>query len=130
VNDTSDNAPRPSNERCNFFGEGRGQCLKPAYHILAVQKQQRYHTCEEDGRLLDVALTGLAAVREAERRRENAPETNVCLWQRDYPDNEFYFTTACGQEGVNKETSYEFCPYCSKKLTTNVPTAVKAGGAT
>lgn len=84
MTDTSDNAQRPSKERCNFFGEGRGQCLKPAYHILAVQKQQRYHTCEEDGRLLDVALTGLAAVREAERRRDNTPETGCATHSAEH----------------------------------------------
>lgn len=63
----------------------------------------------------------------AELEKPTSNETRACLWQRDDPDNEFFFITECGQEGVNKETSYLFCPYCSKKLTTNEPHAPKAG---
>jgi len=72
----SDQCLNPSNvqldskERCSFFGEGRGQCLKPAYHVLSVQPQHRHHTCEEDGRLLEVAKTGLAAARQQWREYE------------------------------------------------------------
>lgn len=56
--------------RCGWFGEGRGQCLLNEGHETHIQT--RHHVCEQDGRLLDVALTGLAAVREAERRSEKA----------------------------------------------------------
>ena len=50
-------------------------------------------------------------------------DTPACLWQRDDPDNEFFFNTACGQEGVDRETSWVFCPHCGKRLTTQTPEA-------
>lgn len=57
-------------------------------------------------------------------------ETTVCLWQRDDPDNEFFFNTACGQEGVDRETSWIFCPHCGKRLTTSVPASRSVSGET
>jgi hypothetical protein len=47
--------------RCGWFGEGRGQCLFTEGH-------EGHHTCEEDGRLLELAKTGLAAVIERQRQ--------------------------------------------------------------
>lgn len=64
--------PETNARRCGWFGEGRGQCLLDEGHEAHLQT--RHHTCEQDGRMLDVALTGLAAVREAERRSEKANE--------------------------------------------------------
>lgn len=63
-------APETRARRCGWFGEGRGQCLLEEGHETHIQT--RHHVCEQDGRLLDVALTGLAAVHEAERRSEKA----------------------------------------------------------
>jgi len=55
-------------QRCGWFGEGRGQCLLWEGH------KETDHTCEQDGRQLRIALTGLAAVREMEQRRAEEPE--------------------------------------------------------
>lgn len=67
---------KPMNERsegkewrCGWFGEGRGQCLLCETH-------RGDHTCEEDGRLLRVAQTGLAAVAERQRQLDAAPSTS------------------------------------------------------
>lgn len=70
--------------RCGWFGEGRGQCLLNEGHESHLQT--RHHTCSQDGRLLDVALTGLAAVREAQRRSEQplvGPEVSFDTLQED-----------------------------------------------
>lgn len=55
-----------SNQRCGWFGEGRGQCLFSDGH-------KGHHTCEQDGWLLERATLGLQAVREAERRALKTP---------------------------------------------------------
>lgn len=59
-----------TSRRCGWFGEGRGQCLLQEGH--ETHPQTRHHTCEQDGRLLDVTRTGLAAVAEAQRCSEKA----------------------------------------------------------
>lgn len=51
---------------CCWFGEGRGQCLLRDGH-------KGDHTCEEDGRLLRVAQTGLAAAAERQRQLDCQP---------------------------------------------------------
>lgn len=47
-----------SNQRCGWFGEGRGQCL------LRKDHSSIYHTCEQDGRLLACAQAERDALRE------------------------------------------------------------------
>lgn len=70
---------------------------------------------------------GWVVKRAGERLLEllNQPATSspegTCLWRQDDSQNEFFFTTACGQEHVNKEDSFLFCPYCSQKLITRNP---------
>lgn len=73
--------PELAPARCGWFGEGRGQCLFGEGH-------KGHHTCQEDGRLLlparikianlesqlAIAMTGLGAVVEAERRTVETSE--------------------------------------------------------
>jgi hypothetical protein len=59
-------AQQPAAVRCGWFGEGRGQCLLPEGHVL--KPTSRHHVCEQDGRQIEILMTGLAAVHEAERR--------------------------------------------------------------
>lgn len=112
--------PETRARRCGWFGEGRGHCLLDERHETHIQT--RHHVCEQDGRLLDVALTGLAAVREAQRRSEKADNLyggkvrlacgciDICTNQRDHePPTQKAVAAPCGclpQRG-------ESCPNCS-----------------
>jgi hypothetical protein len=67
---------------CGWFGEGRGKCLLKEGH-------RDEHTCEHDGRQLRIAMLGLAAVSEAERRgavKTSSPQCDVKCF--DHPNCE------------------------------------------
>lgn len=100
----------------------------PSEPLLTAAKAVLTHFAPTfpDSRAWDDCLVGLAVAVSNFEAKPHGHETGCCLWQREYPDNEFFFTTGCGQEGVNRETSYLFCPYCSKKLTTREPNELKA----
>lgn len=136
-----DNVPKQPDGTCYVLNAEYGE-LWAAYgeqeqeneRLRAVLERINLLACfasEEDtdqqpAALLEIGKLARGEPSPLDRFMPPSHEPGACLWQRDYPDNEFFFTTSCGQEGVNKETSYVFCPYCSKRLTTQEPNALKS----